>query len=112
VNKSIYFISDKYCSIDSICRLIKNDTGRAILRVISGPKAFRVVLFTRLTPIPFGVQNVIFGVSGPEAGLTRLQLLKVLMEVILYLTTSLISLNIGIRYHSMSLKFFSNAKIP
>ncbi|XP_016959398.1 uncharacterized protein LOC108030811 isoform X2 [Drosophila biarmipes] len=43
-------------------RLIKNDTGRAILRVISGPKAFRVVLFTRLTPIPFGVQNVIFGV--------------------------------------------------
>ncbi|XP_017042238.1 Golgi apparatus membrane protein tvp38 isoform X2 [Drosophila ficusphila] len=42
-------------------RLIKNDTGRAILRVISGPRAFRVVLFTRLTPIPFGVQNVIFG---------------------------------------------------
>ncbi|XP_039486836.1 transmembrane protein 64 isoform X1 [Drosophila santomea] len=45
-------------------RLIKNDTGRAILRVISGPKAFRVVLFTRLTPIPFGVQNVIFGISS------------------------------------------------
>uniref|UniRef100_A0A6P4FRI0 Transmembrane protein 64 n=1 Tax=Drosophila rhopaloa TaxID=1041015 RepID=A0A6P4FRI0_DRORH len=45
-------------------RLIKNETGRAILRVISGPKAFRVVLFTRLTPIPFGVQNVIFGISS------------------------------------------------
>ncbi|XP_032310722.1 transmembrane protein 64 isoform X2 [Drosophila ananassae] len=45
-------------------RLIKNDTGRAILRVISGQKAFRVVLFTRLTPIPFGLQNVIFGVSS------------------------------------------------
>lgn len=46
-----------------IFRLIKNETGRAILRVISGPRAFKVVLFTRLTPIPFGVQNAIFGVS-------------------------------------------------
>ncbi|XP_017137313.1 transmembrane protein 64 [Drosophila miranda] len=45
-------------------KLIKNDTGRAILRVISGPRAFRVVLFTRLTPIPFGLQNVIFGISS------------------------------------------------
>lgn len=45
-------------------RLIKNDTGRAILRVIAGPRAFKVVLFCRLTPIPFGLQNTIFGVSG------------------------------------------------
>uniref|UniRef100_A0A1B0FB92 VTT domain-containing protein n=1 Tax=Glossina morsitans morsitans TaxID=37546 RepID=A0A1B0FB92_GLOMM len=44
--------------------LIKNETGRAILRVISGPRAFRVVLFTRLTPIPFGIQNAIFGISS------------------------------------------------
>ncbi|XP_030385144.1 transmembrane protein 64 isoform X2 [Scaptodrosophila lebanonensis] len=48
-------------------KLIKNETGRAILRVISGPKAFRVVLFTRLTPIPFGLQNVIFGISSINA---------------------------------------------
>uniref|UniRef100_A0A1B0B6X8 VTT domain-containing protein n=1 Tax=Glossina palpalis gambiensis TaxID=67801 RepID=A0A1B0B6X8_9MUSC len=47
-----------------IQRLIKNETGRAILRVISGPRAFRVVLFTRLTPIPFGIQNAIFGISS------------------------------------------------
>lgn len=45
-------------------RLIKNETGRAILRVISGPRAFKVVLFTRLTPVPFGIQNTIFGVSS------------------------------------------------
>ncbi|CAD7005394.1 transmembrane protein 64 [Ceratitis capitata] len=44
-------------------RVISNETARAILRVISGPKAFRVVLFTRLTPIPFGVQNLIFAIS-------------------------------------------------
>lgn len=47
----------------SIYRLIKNETGRAILRVISGSRAFKVVLFARLTPIPFGLQNTIFGVS-------------------------------------------------
>ena len=47
----------------SIFRLIKTETGRAILRVISGPRAFKVVLFARLTPIPFGLQNTIFGVS-------------------------------------------------
>ncbi|XP_053954175.1 transmembrane protein 64 isoform X1 [Anastrepha ludens] len=47
-----------------IHKIIKNETGRAILRVISGPKAFRVVLFTRLTPIPFGLQNTIFAVSA------------------------------------------------
>lgn len=46
-----------------IFRLIKTETGRAILRVISGPRAFRVVLLARLTPIPFGLQNTIFGVS-------------------------------------------------
>uniref|UniRef100_A0A182P5V4 VTT domain-containing protein n=1 Tax=Anopheles epiroticus TaxID=199890 RepID=A0A182P5V4_9DIPT len=45
-------------------KLIKNETGRAILRVISGPKAFKIVLFARLTPIPFGLQNTIFGISS------------------------------------------------
>ncbi|XP_066584735.1 transmembrane protein 64 [Prorops nasuta] len=44
--------------------LLQSDTARAILRVISGPQAFKVVLFTRLTPIPFGLQNTIFAVSN------------------------------------------------
>lgn len=43
--------------------LLQSDTARAILRVISGPQAYKVVLFTRLTPIPFGLQNTIFAVS-------------------------------------------------
>lgn len=43
--------------------LLQSDTARAILRVISGPQAFKVVLFARLTPIPFGLQNTIFAVS-------------------------------------------------
>lgn len=49
-----------------VCRLLRNDTGRAILRVISGPRAFKVVLLARLTPIPFGLQNTIFGVSNVQ----------------------------------------------
>ncbi|XP_012283625.1 transmembrane protein 64 isoform X2 [Orussus abietinus] len=44
--------------------LLQSDTARAILRVISGPQAFKVVLFARLTPIPFGLQNTIFAVSN------------------------------------------------
>ncbi|XP_037033384.1 transmembrane protein 64 [Bradysia coprophila] len=45
-------------------KLLKNDTGKAILRVIGGPRAFKIVLLARLTPIPFGLQNTIFGVSN------------------------------------------------
>lgn len=44
-------------------RLLSGDTARAMMRVISGPQAFRIVLFARLTPIPFGIQNTIFAVS-------------------------------------------------
>lgn len=42
--------------------LLRSQTARAILRVIAGPQAWRVVLFARLTPIPFGLQNTIFAV--------------------------------------------------
>lgn len=40
-----------------------SDLGRAILKVLAGAQAFKLVLFTRLTPIPFGLQNAIFAVS-------------------------------------------------
>jgi len=42
--------------------LLQSNTARAILRVISGSQAFKIVLFARLTPIPFGLQNTIFAV--------------------------------------------------
>ncbi|KAL0822237.1 hypothetical protein ABMA28_004364 [Loxostege sticticalis] len=44
-------------------RLLKNETARALLKVIAGPQAFKIVFFARLTPIPFGLQNTIFAVS-------------------------------------------------
>lgn len=44
-------------------KLMKNETARALLKVIAGPQAFKIVFFARLTPIPFGLQNTIFAVS-------------------------------------------------
>ncbi|XP_067000799.2 transmembrane protein 64 isoform X1 [Anabrus simplex] len=46
-----------------LSRYLENDNIRAILSVISGPRAFKVAAFARLTPIPFGLQNTIFAVS-------------------------------------------------
>lgn len=37
--------------------------ANAIVRVISGPLCFKIVICARLTPIPFGLQNTIFAVS-------------------------------------------------
>lgn len=44
-------------------KFVENETATAILRVISGPLCFKIVLMARLTPIPFGFQNTIFAVS-------------------------------------------------
>ncbi len=38
-------------------------TLQAILQVIDGPNGFKIILLTRLTPIPFGLQTVMFAVS-------------------------------------------------
>ena len=46
-------------------RLLNSHSLRAFVNVISGPQAFKVVAFARLTPIPFGLQNAIFAVSIP-----------------------------------------------
>lgn len=53
----------------TVPQFAQNDTTRGILRVISGPQAFKVILFARLTPIPFGLQNLIFSVryTDPES---------------------------------------------
>lgn len=36
---------------------------QAVLRVVEGPHGFKVIFLTRFTPIPFGLQNVVFSVS-------------------------------------------------
>uniref|UniRef100_T1IHJ8 VTT domain-containing protein n=1 Tax=Strigamia maritima TaxID=126957 RepID=T1IHJ8_STRMM len=44
-------------------KLLSNSSIRATLAVMGGQQAFRIVAFTRLTPIPFGLQNAIFAIS-------------------------------------------------
>ena len=48
----------------SVYRYTQNETAQAIMRLISGPLCFKIVFCSRLTPIPFGLQNTIFAVSG------------------------------------------------
>lgn len=47
-----------------ICKINESDSAQAVLRVISGPQAFKIVMFCRLSPIPFGLQNTVFAVSN------------------------------------------------
>lgn len=38
-------------------------TTQALLTVVSGPLKYKIVFCSRLTPIPFGLQNLVFAVS-------------------------------------------------
>lgn len=58
----------------SVNRFIENETAKAIMRVISGPLCFKIVFCSRLTPIPFGLQNVIFAVSIRKENLSLILL--------------------------------------
>ncbi|XP_066144416.1 transmembrane protein 64 isoform X2 [Euwallacea fornicatus] len=51
----------------SIFKLTRNDMAAAIMQVISGPLCFKIVFCSRLTPIPFGLQNAIFALSNVSA---------------------------------------------
>lgn len=44
-------------------RIQTMDTLKAIRQVMVGPRAFKIILLTRLTPIPFGLQNSLFSLS-------------------------------------------------
>ena len=57
-----HFIIRKFLG-NFVQRKFTNDTVRAIMRVIESGHGFRVVILSRLTPIPFGLQNAIFAVS-------------------------------------------------
>lgn len=80
--------------------LLQSDTARAILRVISGPQAFKVVLFARLTPIPFGLQNTIFAVCIITMYISFLYVVYIIFKYIYYVLQ--VSNITGIRYHVAS----------
>ena len=43
--------------------IVTSNTLQAIMRVVEGKNGMKVIFLTRLTPIPFGLQNVLFSVS-------------------------------------------------
>ncbi|XP_065175460.1 transmembrane protein 64-like [Sycon ciliatum] len=43
---------------------LESEHLRAVMRVVEGRQGFRVVALTRLTPIPFGLQNGLFAITS------------------------------------------------
>lgn len=52
----------KFCR-NFIIRTFYNDSMTAVISVVDGKHGFKVVALTRLTPLPFGLQNSLFSVS-------------------------------------------------
>lgn len=44
--------------------MVTSNALQAVLKVVEGPHGFKVIFLTRFTPIPFGLQNVLFAVSA------------------------------------------------
>ncbi len=48
---------------DHVLQMLSNyENLKQIVRVIEGRQGFRIIMMTRLTPIPFGLQNALFSV--------------------------------------------------
>ena len=48
---------------DYVTRKISSFSNvQQLLRVLEGPQGFRIVMMTRLTPLPFGLQNALLSV--------------------------------------------------
>jgi len=63
-----HLVVKQFCLSFIAARVLNSQSLRAFVYVISGPQAFKVVAFARLTPIPFGLQNAIFAVSSISIG--------------------------------------------
>lgn len=48
---------------DFVRSRLESDSLKAIMRVVEGKRGFKVIALTRLTPVPFGLQNGLFSVS-------------------------------------------------
>ena len=47
---------------DFVRSKLESDSLKAIMRVVEGKRGFKVIALTRLTPVPFGLQNGLFAV--------------------------------------------------
>ena len=66
VGFSVSFLLCRSWMRDYARGIITSAALQAVMRVVEGPNADKVMLLMRLTPIPFGLQNVLFSVSQPD----------------------------------------------
>ena len=66
VGFSVSFLLCRSWMRDYARDIITSAALQAIMRVVEGPNANKVMLLMRLTPIPFGLQNVLFAVSQAD----------------------------------------------
>ena len=59
----IAHITIRRCLSNFVMTKLANDSVRAIIRVVDSDHGFKMVTLSRLTPIPFGLQNALFAVS-------------------------------------------------
>ena len=60
------FVSFEICRLclrDFVQKRLESENLLAVVRVVEGRKGFRVIALSRLTPLPFGLQNGLFAVS-------------------------------------------------
>ena len=66
VGFSVSFLLCRSWMRDYARGIITSAALQAVMRVVEGPNADKVMLLMRLPPIPFGLQNVLFSVSQPD----------------------------------------------
>lgn len=88
-------ISFFFCRLwfrDYARKMVMSNAMQAIMRVVEGKNGLKVIVLTRLTPIPFGLQNVLFSVSGH----------RVWLSIALYVQEMVLSLS-GLHYNAHTL---------
>ena len=60
----IAHLTIRKCLTNFVLTRIANDSMRAIIRVVESEHGFKMVTLSRLTPIPFGLQNAVFAISS------------------------------------------------
>lgn len=61
---SIAFIVCRRYLRDFVRSKLESDSLKAIMRVVEGKRGIKVIALTRLTPVPFGLQNGLFSVTN------------------------------------------------
>lgn len=54
----------RLCLRDFVQKRLESESLLAVVRVVEGRKGFRVIALSRLTPLPFGLQNGLFAITN------------------------------------------------